>query len=292
MLFRKKKKQTELITPEQNAETVETLDDNKDIKTTLSFHEDWHVEPQERYVYQFQHTGLPLLKKNQISISGIDLLPYNDGFIVVAFLRNTLSKAVRFETVHLLLLNEEDQVFAKKEFDLEDLGELPSNSARPWRFLFDVEDTIADINYEGEWKIAFELSQKPKHSLELEESWENQTSIEQKEQLEKLVSSLPPLSNTEFNIMGLEAKLMENRDLQVTILLRNGSQTTLNIEQLPLIVEDASGDIVCRGSFQLGTFEVKANTSKPWTFIFPQSLLLKENIDLSSWKVSFPKESS
>ena len=62
-----------------------------------------------------------------------------------------------------------------------------------------------------------------------------------------------------------------------------------NLNNLPLIVEDASGEVIAKGGFKLDQLEVKANTSKPWTFIFPKELLLKENIDLSKWKVYPPK---
>ena len=47
---------------------------------------------------------------------------------------------------------------------------------------------------------------------------------------------------------------------------------------------------IAKGGFNLDQLEVKANTSKPWTFIFPKELLLKENMDLSKWKAYPPKQ--
>ncbi len=84
--------------------------------------------------------------------------------------------------------------------------------------------------------------------------------------------------------MGLEAALQENGSLAVTVLIRNGSKSkSINIEQLPLVVEDADGDQVCQGGFTLNDFEVKANTTKPWTFIFPEPLVVKKpNLKLES----------
>ncbi|UQD53430.1 accessory Sec system S-layer assembly protein [Bacillus methanolicus] len=259
------------------------------VKTTLSFHPDWELTNQEKYVYQYKHEQLPLLKPNQISITGIRLIEYNDGFVVVAFLRNTLPKAVRFEAVNLLLLDENGNAIAKKQFELDGLGELPSMACRPWRFLFSNEDKLTDtIPAEG-WQIAFELKQSnPKHQLDLAESWEQQLSPLQKEQLEKLVTSLPALKQGEINFMGIEAKMTNEQNLAVTVLIRNGTDKNIQLEQIPLIVEDAAGDVVSKGGFTLNDFEVKANTSKPWTFIFPKELILKDNPDLSRWKVYPP----
>ena len=90
--------------------------------------------------------------------------------------------------------------------------------------------------------------------------------------------------------MGIQAQIDENGSLHTTLLIRNGSEKNVKFEQLPLIVEDASGDSVAKGAFQFEELEVKANTSKPWTFIFPKELVLKEDMDLSKWKVYPPKQ--
>lgn len=114
---------------------------------------------------------------------------------------------------------------------------------------------------------------------------------EDKQKLQALVQSLQPPKPGEVNFMGLQAQQTEQGDLHVTLLIRNGSDKNIHIEQLALQVHDASGDIVASGAFSLDHFEVKANTSKPWTFIFPKSLVTKENPDLRSWKVSLPSSS-
>ncbi len=52
----------------------------------------------------------------------------------------------------------------------------------------------------------------------------------------------------------------------------------MKLEQIPLIVEDASDEVIAKGGFKLDNLEVKANTSKPWTFIFPKELAVKGRI--------------
>ena len=258
------------------------------VKTTLNFHPDWTLSMSERYVYQFHHQKLPLLKENQISINGIKLEEFEENIVATAFVRNTLTKPVKFEQVHLLLLNQDGMPFAKKLFDLEHFGELPPNSARPWRFVFGQEDRLTNDDIPNDnWKIAFELKQKAKmeHSLDLENSWQQSLSTDQKEYLEKLINQLPPPKINEVNFMGLQAKQTEEGELHVTMLIRNGSEKNIALEQLPLTVVDADGNVIAKGLFQLGKFEIKANTSKPWTFIFPKSLLLDKSPNLSKWKV-------
>jgi accessory Sec system S-layer assembly protein len=295
-LFKKKEKNEDItvkdaleLVHEPNREDVES----ELVKTSLVIHPDWDLSSQEKYVYMYKHQELPLLKPNQISIKGIKLLQFDDGFVVVALLRNTLAKAIRFESVDLLLLDENGVALAKRQFELDGLGEMPPMSCMPWRFLYHNEDKITDAPLPKEgWSIAFELKQSAMgpNQLDLEESWEKELSPVQKDQLEKLIPTLPPLGPSEVNIMGLEVKLLDNGNLVSTVLIRNGSNKELQFEKLPLVIEDATGEKIAQGSFTLQNFKVKANTTKPWTFIFPKELITKENPDLSKWKVHPPEK--
>lgn len=289
-LFWNKNKENEKVEVEKKEITIEN---EELVKTNLVFHPEWEMSNQEKYVYRFEHQKLPLLKPNQISISGIKLIEHDGDIVVIAFLRNTLPKAVRFDSINLVIIDKENRPIAKKAFDMGSIEELEAMSCMPWRFLFNQEDRLSNTIPDKDWKIAFELQSKStpeEHQLDLDQSWENQISPMQKEQLEELVSSLPKLGSSEMNFMGIEAKFLEDHSFAVTILIRNGSHKNIQLEQIPLIVEDAQGDIICQGGFKLEKFEVKANTSKPWTFIFPAQLIVKANPDLTKWRVYPPQQ--
>ena len=169
------------------------------------------------------------------------------------------------------------------------MGEIPAVSCMPWSFLFEEEDILAEIP-DNDWKIAFELKNQvsQEHSLDLAPTWKEQLSDAQRINLQQFVAGLPKLNQGEVNFMGIEATFKESDEFAVTVLIRNGSDKQIKIEKLPLVVEDANGDQVCQGGFTLDNFEVKSNTSKPWTFIFPGKLVKKKNPDLSRWKVYPP----
>ncbi|HZH62227.1 MAG TPA: accessory Sec system S-layer assembly protein [Metabacillus sp.] len=261
------------------------------VDTKLSIHPSWNITKQEQYIFQFHLNQLEPLKENQISIAGIKLEDFDELIYVTALIRNTLSKAIKFEMLDLLILDEEKKTVAKETFDMEEFGEMPPLSCRPWSFVFQKSNWQNGQNQEPtslkNWQIAFEVKKKPSeaHHLQLEPSWEENLSVERKDHLKQLVEKLPPLKLNEVNIMGLEAKMNEENNLVVTLLIRNGSLKNINIEQLPLLVEDASKEVVAKGVFSLNNLEVQANTSKPWTFVFPDQLLSNHKPDLSTWKV-------
>lgn len=119
------------------------------------------------------------------------------------------------------------------------------------------------------------------------ESWKESLADDSIKKLEEIVASAKPLKPGEVNLLGVSAGITADNQVTTTILIRNGSDKNLTIEQLPLLVKDASGEIVAKGGFQLDALNVKSNTSKPWTFIFPEASILKDTsqIDLSKWSV-------
>lgn len=285
--FFKRKKQGEDSTIDAD-QLLQTECEQKEewIKTELSFHPHMPISTEQKYYFQFLNNELPPLKPNQLSLSGIELKKENGRYIVTAFIRHTLNQTLSLGETPLLLVGPNGELLGRKVFSLHELGELPPNSSRPWSFTFLETDLFVEELPETGWKLAFEL--KKPHALDMEESWEKSLSHEDKQKLEQLVRSLTPPKEGELNFMGLQAKVDEEGNLVVTLLIRNGSYKNVRLEKLPLVVEDANKEVVAHGAFSL-QLEVKANTSKPWTFIFPKSLLTKERIDLSEWHVYPPQ---
>ncbi|MGM7681954.1 accessory Sec system S-layer assembly protein [Cytobacillus sp. Hm23] len=258
------------------------------VTTELSFHPLSNIGVEEKYYFQFLNNELPPLKENQVSISGIELKKEEKGTAVTAFVRNSLNRPIDLKDMPLLLLGPNGENLARKVFDLSALGAIPAKSSRPWKFIFeDSFITASELPSVG-WKLAFEI--KKPHALDLEESWEKSLADEDKEKLQQLIKQTPAPKEGEVNFMSLQGRQTEDNSLHVTMLIRNGSNKDVTFQKMPLIVEDASGEVIAKGGFELDSFQVKANTSKPWTFIFPSSLLLKEDIDLSSWKAYIPQQ--
>lgn len=284
-------KESAVSTEELLNETSEESADES-ISTALSIHPAWNLAKEDQYAFQFLNMELEDLKPNQLSLSGISLMQVEeDQFRASAFIRSSLDKAIQLQEVTLVLLDEKDQVLGRKAFDLSEVGEIPAKSSRPWHFIFTTKDLFTtDLPASG-WKLAFQLNPSArKHSLELADSWKKSLAKESKQKLEEMVENLEPPKKGEVNFMGLQAKKQETGDLHITMLIRNGSEKTINLEQIPLNVEDASGEVVATGGFKLEDFKVSANTSKPWTFIFPKSMVKKDTPDLSKWKAYPPNQ--
>ncbi|WP_261131753.1 accessory Sec system S-layer assembly protein [Bacillus sp. Marseille-Q3570] len=295
MLFSlKKKKQgkdSSISSKELIGEHTQIESNEETVETPLSFHPSWEVPSEKKYVYQFLNNECENLKPNQISLSGIEIIKNEakDEHIVTAFVRNSIPKPIQLQDSTLLLMAESGEMLGRKRFSFQEFGELPPNSSRPWNFIFNSKDLYVDHLPREGWKLAFEIKQTKPHQLDLEKSWEQSLSEDNKNKLEEIMQNMNPPKPGEINFLGIQASKKNNGDLHITILIRNGSEKNIQLEKLPLIVEDADGETIAKGGFELDNLEVKANTSKPWTFIFPKSLVLKEEYDLSKWKAYPPQ---
>ena len=279
------------IGSDEIVEGVQSSISTDEVETQLSLHPSWTIPQEQEYVFRFLSNELEPLKPNQISLSGIDIdvEPANGSWLVKAFFRSSLDQQISVGSVELLLLDGEGKTVASDEFDLKELGDIPPRSARPWVFVFTKENIFSEEPTAENWKLAFNVQSMVPHKLELEPTWEEGLTAEQKEALAKVVEGLPKLKPREVNISGFQVKQQDDGSIAASVFIRNGHSKQINIEKLPLELIDAAGDQVARGSFELAPLSVKANTSKPWTFIYPKEMVQKEEPDFSRWTVRVPQ---
>lgn len=291
-------KKTDKTGKESTVDSTELVDNNttqdtKDelITTSLSFHPDWNIPQEQEYVFRFHASELEPLKPSQISLSGIDIdVEESSGdWLVKAFFRSSVEEDISIDDVEIILVGSDEKVYARKEFDLNELGVIPSNSARPWVFVFEKNTQVEEAPPASDWSLNFNLQSLAAHSLDIDPSWEDLLSDEQIKTLEKVVEDLPELNKNEVNLTGFQTHLNDDGSLNVIVLIRNGYNQTMTLENLPLEIVDATGEVVCKGSFNLPPLTVKANTTKPWTFIFPKKTILVEELDLSRWTARVPQ---
>ncbi|RNB92666.1 accessory Sec system S-layer assembly protein [Brevibacillus fluminis] len=259
--------------------------------TSLSLHPSWEKEmnAQQKYAMSFMANDLTAIQVGHVALAGIHLHPHEEGVEVTAFVRNGLPQPVRLGKMNLLVLIGDNELFARQEFDLAELDEIPAFSARPWSFIFRRENFLLKDVMLLNWKLAFELAQKKlvlPQQLELEESWIKALNDTQKNSLIELARNLPPLQPNEVNVQSVQLSLDEEGAYRALLLIRNGSEQALNFEKIPLSLHDAAGDIIAQGLFELGSLTVNPHTSKPWLFIFPKESIVKQDADISRWKTA------
>ncbi|WP_166462372.1 SLAP domain-containing protein [Psychrobacillus vulpis] len=261
----------------------------KTYKTEIDFSTDWEIPAQEKYIYQFFHQQLEDLEANQLHVHGVKLYKVDAGIVVTAILRHSLPKKLLLEQVVLIVKDKEGKELAKKQFDMQLFGELEPCTARPWKFLFEEADLLVshdEIENEMDFEMVFEYYEKVVKDFELylDENWSNGLTEDQKGYVHNLVSSLEPIKVNEISIVGFHFHETDDA-VNVYIIIRNAFSQALTIENLPIQLFDAAGDLVCKLGFPIGQFQIDSKQARPISLSFSKEVFMKENPDFSSWKI-------
>ncbi|TQR12703.1 SLAP domain-containing protein [Psychrobacillus soli] len=261
----------------------------KTYKTEIDFSTDWEIPAQEKYIFQYFHQQLEDLEANKLHVHGVKLYTVDTGIIVTAIIRHSLPKKLLLEQVVLIVKDKEGKEIAKKQFDMELFGVLEPCTARPWNFLFETDDLLVpyeEIVNEMDFEMAFEYYEKVVKDFELylDENWSNGLTEDQQGYVHNLVASLEPIKENELSVVGFHFHESEEA-VNVYVIIRNAFSESLTIENLPIQLFDATGDMVCKLGFPIGQFEIASKQARPLSLSFSKEVFMKENPDFSSWKI-------
>ncbi|SEM88361.1 accessory Sec system S-layer assembly protein [Paenisporosarcina quisquiliarum] len=261
----------------------------KTYKTKLDFSTDWEIPAPDKYIFQYFHQQLENLEANQLHIHGVKLYTVDSGIVITAIIRHSLPKELRLEQVVLVVKDKEGKELAKKQFDMELFGALEPCTARPWNFLFEMEDILVpydEIVNEMDFEMAFEYYEKVVKDFELylDENWSNGLNEEQQGYVNTLVSSLEPIKENEISVVGFHFQESDDA-VNIYIIIRNSFSEALTIENLPIQLFDTAGDIVCKLGFPIGQFEIAPKQARPISLSFSKKVFMKEKPDFSSWQI-------
>lgn len=260
------------------------------LKTILEFSDQWEMEQQERYVFQYYHNKLKGLDPNQINIHGVDLHKTDNGFIITAVIRHSLEKKLNLQDVRLVVRDLTGKELGKKDFNMELFGELNSLRARPWFFEFDSEALLVseeEIQDKMDFEVLFEI-QEPAISdfeVQLDENWSTSLNDEQRSSLKSTVAAMDSMKQDEISVSSISLDETEN-GVNVIIIVRNSFDNDVTISNLPLQLFDASGELVAQLGFPLEKFSFNPKSARPVSLHFSKSVFKKANPDWSSWKVA------
>lgn len=262
----------------------------EEVTPILSISPQWEISKEQEYVLKFLSNDLPALQEDQLSLAGINIEadPYTGDWNVQAFFRSSLNRPITMEKAELVLLGPKKETIASQEFDLSELGTIPPLANRPWIFTFHKDAIQITEMPAADWSLAFNVQSLVPHALDLDSTWEKALTAKKKSVLRNLVNTLPKLNSQELNLTGFQTSFSEEGNLAVSVFIRNGYSKQIELENLPLEILDANGHSIVKGSFKLAPLTIKANTTKPWTFIFPKETLQITNPDLSRWTARIP----
>ncbi|MGZ0051776.1 SLAP domain-containing protein [Brevibacillus gelatini] len=257
------------------------------VRTELSLHPMWEQEldAEKKYTLRFLQAELPEMARGLISVTGFSLIPQPNGMTVALFFRNATDKPVRFKNIGLAIYLD-DKPFARMRVDLSDMGSIPPHTSRPWEVHFPEESYLHDNFMFSRWKVVMKAGKRSHiwpSTLELDPDMESRMTQRQKDRLESLAYSLPPIPVNTVHITGFDIGKTKDGKLVAALLFRNGLSKDYQPDQLKITISDMDGDVVARGVVNASKIRVKPGNSRPWLVVFPPEFVKKPDANLRRW---------
>ncbi|USG65344.1 SLAP domain-containing protein [Brevibacillus ruminantium] len=259
------------------------------VNTELSLHPEWEaqLDNEKKYTLRFLQAELPKMTLGMVGVTGFSLMPQPQGGVTVAmFFRNGSPTPVSFRKIRLTVYLD-DTPFARMRLDLSDLGTIPPFSSRPWEVHFPAESFLHDNFDFQNWKVMLHGVKSPyvwPNELELDPEMEARMTARQKDRLEAIAYTLPPLKAGSVEITGFDIGKTKDGRLVIGLLFRNGRFSDFNPKVLKIAVyEKEGGDLVASGMIDAKKIRVRSKTSRPWMVVFPAEIIKKKDANLRDW---------
>lgn len=232
------------------------------------------------------------IHENDVDISPVYFNYDNEVLEVKVFIRNATKRKINFDKVPLSVSDKLDNVVANKVFDLKDLGDLKPNTARPYKLFFEDEFILnKDFDYEN-LKIVFGGKIQCFSGVETKiENLPENTSFEERARYDAILKGLSRLEKNTVSMSAIELANFENGDIGLTVVLRNGYEKDLDINNIPITLYDGNNVVVASGVFKSTTFKVKKLSASLYGLIFKADEVTKVEHDLTTWHVDFKCQS-
>jgi len=257
------------------------------VHTELSLHPMWEQEldAERKYTLRFLQAELPDMVRGMVSVTGFSMMPEAMGTTVALFFRNSTARTVRIKNIRLAIYLD-DEPFARILVDLSEMGPIPAHTSRPWEVFFPMDSYLHDNFTFSRWKVVMKAGNSTHvwpRTLELDPEMEKRMTDRQKDRLEKLAFSLPPIPVNTVEVTGFDIGKTKEGHLVAAMLFRNGTKGVYNPDKLRVKISDMDGELVAKGVLDASTIHVQPGNSRPWLVVFPPDIVKKPDANLRKW---------
>jgi SLAP domain-containing protein len=274
---------------DKNKNLNSDAENSEDIKMELSLPEQYEniVSDVQKEIMNEELEEFAPIKENDINISTTYI--YDDGEELEAkiYFRNGFTNKINFEYVPLIIINSKGEVLANKTFDLREMGDIPPFSARPWKVYFDKSEIDMNKFSPEDCKVIFDSKIKAVNYANIELEPFDEPVRELRPVFEAFLNTLPSIEKGKLSFSTFKIELSDEGQIIVTLLVRNASDKTIKLEEIPVILKDENNNIAASGRFVLNNFQVSAMKAKPFALAFDTELNLNESTPFDKWSVVF-----
>lgn len=233
--------------------------------------------------------GKSYIKENEINIEVNYCVEKNNKLEIGCFIINTFSQKASLELVKLGLEDEKGDIILTQNINLKKLGLIDSNSAIPTIILFDMPK---NFNTNKKYRVRF-LTDKEKKSIQTRatilDNLPLNISFEEETNIRDFFDKLSPVKVDEVSLTLYDAVRTSDKGIEIRVLFRNGYDQEIEIERLPITIENFNGISICKCVFEDVNSIVKVGPAKAKLvkFKIDKSKIYNTVFDINRCKILF-----
>lgn len=263
----------------------------KEVKAELSLQENQAniVSDTQKEMLKEEMEELPPLLENQVNVSGVYVFEEDDKVEVKIYIRNGYKKTIALKEVAFVLANSKNEILAYQMFDLTEMGEIPPLAARPWKLYFDKENLTVDKIPTDDWKIAFDTNLSIGEIAKINEyqNLPRHISDVEKEIMYSYLNGLSDVKYGEVSVSTFNITMEKSGQILITLVFRNGSNSNVEFDKLPIKVLTPDNKILAQGVFKVDDLLVQPFKAMIYNLAFSTSFTLEDNMDLNECRILF-----
>lgn len=270
-----------------NKKVIKNDEDNKELNLSLTQEEEGTASDFQKEMLRDEMSSFLPVKEGNINVSGVYAYDMGEYTEVKVFIRNATNRTIRLDDVPFMILDSEGNVIAYQAFNLKGMGNIPQQSARPWKLNFDQKNIIKKIPHDG-WKIGFDNRLKFVNYVPVEfENLPEDLDDSDRVQLENFLVKLPELEKGQFSISRFNMGAKTDGTLWITLVVRNADDKAVNINKLPVTISDNNGNEVFSGNFDISGFSVNPKKARVLNLSYNTGTAIEQDVELSNWSIDF-----
>lgn len=275
---------------DENENLHSNIENSEGIKMELSLPERYEniISDVQKEIMNEELEEFAPIKKNDINISTTYIYDDDDDELEAkVYFRNGFTNKINFEYVPLVIINSKEEILASKTFDLREMGDIPPFGARPWKVHFDKSEVDMNKFSPEDCKVIFDSKVKAVNYANIELEMPEEPVQELRPVFEEFLNNLPGIEKGNLNFSTFSITLSEEGKTIVTLLVRNASDKTIKIEEMPVILKDENNNTAASGRFCLNDFEVSSMKARICVLALDLELSLDETTPFDNWSVVF-----
>jgi SLAP domain-containing protein len=258
---------------------------NTEFKLSYTEQEKASISKLMEDIYNEDISKLEPINEGDINISTIYIYDLGDKLEAKVIIRNAMITNVNFNLIPLIIIDSENSIILEEIVDLNELGTIPSNHARPYIIFFNKANLKKEVNNFENCKVTFNNNLKACNSQKIENIIiDEDIPIINNIYIEDYISKLPPIKIGDIKLINHKLFFDENGKKNFIIILINANNKSATVNNFTVGFKN-SIDLISAIERVTEVYEIPPYTAKAVKISLKEENVISQDYSIDNVKL-------